>query len=204
MIWHPSLTTLLEELADEAQLRTKLHSKIGTWYASRNKRYHLPIIIFSVLSGSGNFVSGQFKAIEKWLILGIGCLSIFTSIISAIAQFLKLSELATEHRIASLSWGKFFATLRIQLQLKKADRAEPREFLNSVVSEYERLFEISPPLLNNFVDKIIKKVQNMEHNRFKMPFYCNGFYGVRSFEEESFDNNTVELTIEDEKKDHDD
>ena len=198
MFWDRDNETLLEELCDEAQLRNKLHSKIGTWFGKRSKRYHLPIIILSVLSGSGNFVSGQFPAIEKWLILGIGCISIFTSIISAVAQFLKLSELATEHRIASLAWGKFFATLRIQLQLKKADRLDPREFLNSVVSEYERLFEISPPLLKHFVDRMTKKVESLVHNRFKMPFYCNGFYGVRAFESGQFEDNSEDV------KDHDD
>ena len=195
MFWDSAVETLLSELGDEAQLRNKLHSKIANWFAKRNKRYHLPIIIFSVLSGSGNFVSGQFPLIERWLILGIGCLSIFTSIIGAVAQFLKLSELATEHRIASLAWGKFFATLRIQLQLKKADRAEPREFLNSVISEYERLFEISPPLLAKFVEKMAKKVRNLVHNRFKLPFYANGFYGVRAFEEGDFED-SIELVEE--------
>ena len=192
MFWDRDNETLLEELCDEAQLRNKLHSKIATWYSNRNKRYHLPIIIFSVLSGSGNFVSTQFPTIERYLILGIGCLSIFTSIISAVAQFLKLSELATEHRVSSLAWGKFFSTLRIQLQLKKADREDPREFLNTVVSDYKRLFEISPPLLKHFVDRMTKKVQKLVHNRFKMPFYANGFYGVRAFQEDQFEDNSDE------------
>ena len=59
-------------------------------YSKRNLKYQLPVIILSVLSGSGNFIASNFPEYEKWLIIGIGGMSMFTSIISSISQFLKI------------------------------------------------------------------------------------------------------------------
>ena len=50
------------------------------------------IIILSVMCGSGNFVSTSFPDNQDTIILGVGVLSIITSIISSIAQYLKLAE----------------------------------------------------------------------------------------------------------------
>ena len=160
----------------------------------------LPVVILSVLSGSGNFVAGQFKLVEKYLILGIGALSIFVSIISAVSQYLKLGELKTEHRIAALSWGKFYSSIRFQLQLRRTDRSDPKDFLSGVCSEYDRLYEISPVLLSRFIDKMTKKLQGLVTDRFKQPYYLNGYSHMQTFgAEEQFDDNSVE-----DEKVHDD
>ena len=61
-------------------------------YSKRSRGYQLPIIILSVMCGSGNFVSTSFPENQDTIILGVGVLSIITSIISSIAQYLKLAE----------------------------------------------------------------------------------------------------------------
>lgn len=185
---------LLTELCDESQVRAKLHSKHHHWYSNRNKRYHLPVVVISVLAGSGNFVAGQFEAIEKYLILFIGVLSIFTSIISAVSQFLKLAQLSESHRIASLAWGKFYSKVKFCLLLRSDDRDDPREFLQSVVGEYDRLFEISPTLLVHFVDKLSKKLKAAVGTRFQLPYYMNGYKHIRPYRE--FEDNTDDEKIE--------
>ena len=200
MEWHISIESLLEELCDEAQLRNKLHQQHFHWYANRNTRYTLPVVVLSVLSGSGNFVAGHFPLVEKWLIIGIGCVSILTSIISAVSQFLKLAQLSENHRVASLAWGKFYSSMRNQLRLRVDDRTDPKEFLGSICSEYDRLYEISPPLLNRFVDRMTRKLQGMVTNRFKIPFYLNGYKHMQTFtldhefQDNSLDDQKVEPT----------
>ena len=72
MQWHPSIEKLFEELADESQLRNKLHYEQSRYYNNRNNHYTLPVVILSVLSGSGNFIAGQFPTVEKYLIWGSG------------------------------------------------------------------------------------------------------------------------------------
>ena len=59
------------------------------------------------MCGSGNFVSTSFPENQDTIILGVGVLSIITSIISSIAQYLKLAEKSEAHRIAYVSWKNF-------------------------------------------------------------------------------------------------
>ena len=136
------METIFEELADESQLRNKLHYQQFRWYSNRNNHYTLPVVILSTLCGSGNFIAGQFPLVEKYLIIGIGAVSIFTSIISAISQFLKLAQLSENNRIASLAWGKFYSSIKFEIQLRTEDRSDPKDLLVSMIAEYDRLYEI--------------------------------------------------------------
>ena len=192
LVWHDSIERLLEELTDEAQVRARIHMKQYMSYRRRNQCYSLPVVILSVISGSGNFISEGYTAlVKKYMILGIGTLSIFVSIISAVSQYLKLAQTEESNRIASLSWGKFYSRIKFQLYLKRENREAAHDFMLSVFSEYDRLYEISPPLLSKFIKHIRNKLQNTDLNGFKLPFYMNGVERVEKYDEHSeFDNNT--------------
>ena len=184
LAWHDSIVNLFEELADEAQLRSTLHMKQHIYYRTRNQWFTLPIVVLSVLSGSGNFISEGFNnvVVKKYLILGIGVVSIFTSVISAVSHHLKLAELSEANRISSLSWGKFYSRLKFKLSLQRQDRDGCQEFMNSIFAEYERLYEISPILINSFVKKIKQKLKKRNFdNGFILPFYMNGFHHLQSY-----------------------
>ena len=114
-----------------------------------------------------------------------------------------LGELKTEHRIAALSWGKFYSSIRFQLQLRKSYRNDPKDFLSGVCSEYDRLYEISPVLLSRFIDKMTKKLRGLVTDRFKLPYYLNGYSHMQTFgtilEDGQFEDNSI-----DDEKVHDD
>ena len=196
--WHESIEILLEELCDESQVRSKLHMKQFMSYRRRNQMYTIPVVILSVLSGSGNFISESYSDLtKKYMIMGIGTISIFVSIVSAVRTFLKLAELSEGNRIASLSWGKFYSRCKFQLYLKRDDREVCHDFLLSVFSEYDRLYEISPPLISKFIKHIKKKVIKTNQQNFKLPFYMDGFVHVTRYDE--YENNTA--SEDDEKQD---
>ena len=200
MEWNHAVEHIFEGLADESQLRHKLHHQQYRWYTNRNNHYAIPVVVLSVLSGSGNFIAGNFinKTIEKYLIICIGVVSICTSIISSISQFLKLAQLSESNRVASLAWGKFHSCIKFQIQLKSEDRLDAKDFMTTVISEYDRLYEISPPLLARFIDKMCKKLQNLVTDRFRIPHYMNGYHHCSSYHDGFVDN-----SISDEKQ-HDD
>ena len=189
--WHESVESLLSELCDEAQIRCRLHNRHHHWYATRNKRYTLPVVVLSALSGSGNFLAGQFPVVEQHLIIGIGCISIFISIISAVSQFLKLAELSENHRIAGLAWNKFYTKLKLTLLLQRHDRSDCREFFSSVVSDYERLSEISPDLLDKFKNNLKKKLEKRDLGNFQLPFYLNGYKHISPID--VWEDNSLEI-----------
>ena len=176
--WNRPLETLLRELADESQILASLHQKSHEYFAAKNKKYQLPIIILSVISGSGNFVSNSFPDEQEVIILGIGVLSICTSIISSVSQYLKLSEYSEAHRIASVSWEKFYQTIRFQLIRRRQDRTDLSEYMTMVTNEYQRMKETSP-IIPKDMRKSIKKKRKRLGNMW-LPFLAGG--GLRQTE----------------------
>jgi hypothetical protein len=175
MIWHSSIEEILRDLGNEAQIKAKLHRKGYRYFHHRNLKYQLPVIVLSVISGSGNFVSAQFPDAQVYIILFIGLLSIITSIISSVSQFLKLSQLSESHRIAYLSWEKFYSNIKIQLRFKQEDRIEVKDYIRVIVSEYDRLNEISPVIPKQYLVSETKKIQKQQSDKnVKIPYFMNG------------------------------
>lgn len=179
MIWHDSLEKIFSDLGDEAQINASLHQKSFKYYYRKSVKFQLPIIILSVLSGSGNFVSASFPEHQEMMILIIGGVSILTSVISSIAQFLKLSELSEAHRISYVSWEKFYSNIKYQMMRKRKDRDNIKEFLSNVFSEYQRLKEISP-LIPEEIAGTIKRIRDKD---MYIPFILNRFEHVTPYDD---------------------
>ena len=179
MTWHDSLEKIFSDLGDEAQINASLHQKSFKHYYRKSVKFQLPIIILSVLSGSGNFVSASFPEHQEMMILIIGGVSILTSVISSIAQFLKLSELSEAHRISYVSWEKFYSNIKYQMMRKRKDRDNIKEFLSNVFSEYQRLKEISP-LIPEEIASTIKRIRDKD---MYIPFILNKFEHVKPYDD---------------------
>ena len=180
MDWHESHEKVLVELSEEAQISAYMHKKAYEHFSAKNIRYQLPIIILSVISGSANFISSSFAAFQQYIVLGVGGLSILTSIISSVSQFLKLGEFAEGHRIAYNSWEKYFARLNIQLKLKRENRDDANEFTMTAQSEYLRLKEMSPDVPFAIANNVRRR--NKEALRhIHAPVMISGFRPVRPF-----------------------
>ena len=172
LVWDSALENIFTELADEAQINTFLHKQAHLYFKVRNMKFQLPVIIFSALSGSGNFISTYFPDYTDQIVLAIGFVSIIISIVSSLAQYLKLSEMAEGNRLSYLSWEKFFINIKFQLRRKRDKRDNIKEFLNQIIPEYQRLKEISPEIPGMIVT--IKKEKG--YNKMKIPTAFNGFH----------------------------
>lgn len=179
--WDDSLENIFSELGDEAQINAYMHKKASEYYVRQNIKYQLPIIVLSALSGSGNFISANFPAYSNILILGIGGISIFTSIISSVAQFLKVSQLGESHRISYLSWEKFHSTIKFQLNRRKESRDNIRDFLSLVIPEYQRLKEISADIPRHILELVKRDKKKL--GKMQIPYMLNGFHPVTSWRE---------------------
>jgi hypothetical protein len=173
LVWDSALENIFTELADEAQINTFLHKKAHHYFKIKNMKFQLPVIVFSALSGSGNFMSTYFPDYTDQIVLAIGFVSIIISIVSSLAQYLKLSEMAEGNRLSYLSWEKFFINIKFQLRRKREKRDNIKEFLNQIIPEYQRLKEISPEIPNMIVAQLKKK---KGYNRMKIPTAFNGFH----------------------------
>ena len=177
--WHDSIESLLEELADEAGLRQRLHEKHLAYYTNLASYLALPTIILSSIAASGNFLSGSVenKATNRLLINIIGGFSVIVGIIGSIQKYINPGSKMEAHRVAEVSWQKFYNEIQICLKSAPEFRVDVDEFMQKMTTEYTRLFELSPPLRRPFLKALRKKIKQRipEDSQFKIPFYLNGF-----------------------------
>lgn len=177
--WDDDFEKICAHMIDEAQINTFLHIKSFNSYSAWSSAFQIPIIILSAIVGSANFASNTFGKYRDNIILIIGGVSILIAIISSIAQYLKLSELKESHRMSSFHWEKFYNKLKVQLMLKREYRRRLPDFYDDVLTEYQRLKEISPIFLKR-IEKLAKKKDGYQH--LNIPFYLNGFSPVIPYE----------------------
>ena len=182
LTWDDAIEKILSEMGDEAQINAYLHKKAQEYFTIKNIKFQLPIIILSALSGTGNFISANFPAYSEYIILGVGGVSIFTSIISSVAQFLQVSQLSENHRMSYLSWEKFHSTIKFQLNKRRIARDSIKDFVALIIPEYQRLKEISADIPKHIIESIKnnkKKLKDMQ-----VPYMLNGFHPVRPYQEQ--------------------
>jgi hypothetical protein len=168
-VWHESNEVFFKALGDESQLQALCHMKSHEEFSTRSRNYQLPIIVLSVICGSGNFVSTSFPDNQDLIILGVGVLSIFTSIISSAAQYLKLAEKSEAHRIAYVSWEKFYNNIRFQLSKRREEREDLSNYMTSITNEYQRLQEISPLLPDQITKNILSNKRKIIKQGMNIP-----------------------------------
>jgi len=197
--WDDSIEIILSEIGDESQINAYMHKHAQAYYTNQNIKFQLPIIVLSALSGTGNFVSANFPAYTSLIILAVGGVSIFTSILSSVAQFLKVSQLSESHRMSYLSWEKFHSTIKFQLNKRRSNRDDLKDFISLIVPEYQRLKEISADIPKHICDRVKNNKKNL--NKMQIPYMLNGFHPVKAYkeevvEDEDFENNNGLINID--------
>ena len=175
MAWDASVETLLQKYCDEAQVREGLHRRSYYKYKRLTTCFSLPVICLSALSGSLQFLSKGYKEIEQYIVTGTASISILTSIVSAVAAYLKLGECKAAHEQAANQWLLFQNEIKHTLGLHRNKRAEAEEFLQNIKTQYDRLFELSPICSNEMIGAIKKKIAAHASEEFQVPTYMNGY-----------------------------
>ena len=143
--WKEEEENLLRQWADKAQCYQWMHSRGYNVYSRKNALFTIPVIIISTITGTANFAQERFSDnIKNYVVITIGTLSIIAGIITTIYQFLKIAELNEGHRVASLSWGKFYRNIKTELTRHPLDRMPSKELIKISRDEYDRLVELSP------------------------------------------------------------
>ena len=177
--WDDAFEKICADMIDEAQINTFLHIKSHRYYSKWSRNFQIPIILLSAIVGSANFASNNFGKQKENVILAVGAISIVISIISSIAQYLKLAELKESHRISSFHWEKFYSKIKVQLMLTRGARRRLPDFYDDITTEYHRLKEISP-IFTNKISQSARKNEGYEY--LNIPFYLNGFRPVVPYE----------------------
>ena len=193
MQWDESTEQMLEKFCDEAACREKLHRESFYFYKKWSNVLSLPVVCLSALSGSLQFLSQSYEGLEKTIITCTGSLSVLVSLISAISNYLKLESSRAVHEQATNNWLNLYTEIRSQLLLRRDYREECAAFLKGVLEKRNHLFELSPIVKTQFIQKVKKGLKNV--NGFHKPTYLNGYSPTKAFKEneqkDDFSDNTV-------------
>lgn len=150
--YNAALERLIAEEAERCNGNSWLHTKAEAYFAIRNSCIALPTIILSTLVG---FLSGSSSSIfvgqPTMSSIGIGCVSLFTGIISTVGNFYNFAKLTEGHRIAAIQYAKLSRFLSIELTLPKSERIAAKDVLKITKDSIERLLETSPSIPESII-----------------------------------------------------
>jgi hypothetical protein len=150
--WSSEHEAILVEWADKAMCYRWLHSKSNVKYSSMNTWFTIPVIIMSTLTGTANFAQNQIDiAYRNYATMAIGAVNLLAGILTTIQQFLKIGELNESHRASSISWGKFYRNIKVELTKAPAERVPVIQMLKISKEEFDRLMETSPALSEKII-----------------------------------------------------
>jgi hypothetical protein len=171
-VWKPEHEIILAEWADKAMCYRWMHFKSYLIYYRRSHLYTIPVIIISTLTGTANFAASKFN--WEFTSSVIGAFNIIAGIVTTIQQFLKINELSEGHRIASLTWDKFYRNIKVELSKCVDDRIGATHMLKLYKEEYDRLMETCPIINKDVITKFTKQFSNYEfYESVQKPEICN-------------------------------
>lgn len=155
--WTAEHEKILIEWADKALCYKWLHEKSHVSYSRKNTWFTIPVIIMSTLTGTANFAQNRVPDdYVNAFTIGVGAVNILAGILTTIQQFLKISEYNESHRISSISWGKFYRNIKVELAKSPSERVSAMQLLKVSKDEYDRLIEtshaIDPKIIKKFKD----------------------------------------------------
>ena len=84
-----------------------------------------------------------------------------------------------------LAWEKFHSNIKFQLNKKRANRDDLKDFISLVVPEYQRLKEISADIPKHICEQVKRNKKNL--HKMQVPYMLNGFHPVKAYKEEEID-----------------
>lgn len=178
--WGPEHETVLAEWADKSNCYMWLHTKCNEKFHSLHIWYTIPVIIMSTLTGTANFAQDKIPAnFRGYATMIIGGVNIMAGIITTIQQFLKINELNESHRVAALSWDKFYRKIKVELAKNPKERQKVGLFFAAATEEYDRLMEASPVIEKDILLRF-NKVFNKVSDEFSKPEICDTLVSVKT------------------------
>jgi hypothetical protein len=150
--WTPQHERILIDWADKATCYKWLHEKTHREFSRKNRWFTIPVIIMSTITGTANFAQDKIPAeYVSIATMAIGSVNLIAGILTTIQQFLKISELNESHRVSSISWGKFYRNIRVELAKSPAERSPVTQLIKASKEEFDRLIETSQSIPNHIV-----------------------------------------------------
>lgn len=163
--WSDDQEKILKEWSEKASCYKLMHDRAHKRFWSLNAWFSIPIIIFSTLTGTGNFAQDSFPENRRTqIIILIGTINLFSAILLSIKAFLNVAEKGEAYRLSSIDWDKLGRKIRVELSKQRIHRQECKSFIEICQEEYNRLIETQLSIPSDIIRWFIKLVETGEYD----------------------------------------
>lgn len=163
--WSDDQEKILKSWGDKASCYKLMHDRAHKRFWSLNAWFSIPIIIFSTLTGTGNFSQNSFPENSKGqIIIAIGTINLLSAILLSIKGFLNVAEKGEAHRLSSIDWDKLGRKIRVELSKQRNNRQECKSFVEICQEEYNRLIENQLSIPSDIIRWFNKLIQTGEYD----------------------------------------
>ena len=195
--WKKEEEELLQEWADKAQCYEWMHFKTHEKYKSQNTWFTIPVIVISTITGTANFAQDRVpENVRQYVVMGVGTANIIAGVITTIYQYLKISELNENHKIAYAEWGKLYRNIKTEIKKHPFDRENHTLFMKYSKKEFDRLIDSSPSIPKDIVSMFNKLHKKSDITK---PEICNSVDKTKIF---NMDENDRQLMIDELNEDN--
>jgi len=167
--WDDREEQILKGWSEKSSCYQLMHDRSHKRYWCLNSWFAIPIIIFSTITGTGNFAQESFGEDYKlYIIYTMATINLFTAILQTVSQYLTIGQKVEGHRLAAVSWDKFSRKIKVELAKDRQSRQKVGEFLSNSQETYDRLIEITPNLPNDalrWFNKLAKDGVNRDNTK---------------------------------------
>lgn len=169
LVWNKSHEQILKKIGEHCIVYEILHRKSSLYYLKQSRRFTVPVIILSTISGTLSFSMDSIPEIARnYVTFGIGFINIFVGIVSTISSLLLLSENYKLHFSAYSSFGKLARSISCKLELPPEDRSiNGAEYVKEIRIEFENILSKSPTIPKKYIQKYKNKMSS--HNNLYQP-----------------------------------
>lgn len=124
-----------------------LHSWCYAHYSGLNFWLSMPSIVVSALAGYATIgLTNVFEdaGLQKAVNVGIGLMTLSTTVLTAVNQYIKTPQLSEAHRSAAGQYAKLYRTIATELALRRDQRLNATDFIKLVRQEQDRLEDSCP------------------------------------------------------------
>lgn len=152
-MWNEDIEKFLRELSTKSQLWSLLHADSQRYYDRLRRWLKIPQVVLNSLSTSSCVVS--LATSNQLILIFTIIIQLVVTILSAVALFLQVVELAVEHGKAEAIASSLSEEIAVQLALPENDRMEAKQFIAKARTTLE-LVRNKPPVVDSIIARYSK------------------------------------------------
>ncbi len=163
--WNNQHEALLKKITKQCDILSEIHRYASRYYERRNKIFGTPLIVLGAVTTTSIFSQSEYQ----YMFYISGSLSLLTTILSAVGDWLGYKTKMVKHGDASISYEEISLEVNEQITFNRENRRQIDEYMKYVRDTFIKLKKNSQPIsigiydkFTNSFDHFIKKMKKLD------------------------------------------